>query len=406
MTNDDSSSDRGQQQPADLSAGGLPANVRVLGWASFWNDTASEMIFPLLPTFLISELGGNKVQLGVVEGLADTIGSVLRLFSGAWSDRLGKRKALVVGGYGTAATARALLGLVTAPWQLMAARAVDRIGKGIRTSPRDALIADSTPAELRGRAFGYHRSMDHLGAALGPLLATLFLAWRPGQVRELFQLAIIPSLVVIGLLSVGLREPRGEATEKQPPLRLTLRPFDRSFRVYLVALLVFALGNASDAFLLVRAKELGVREMWLPILWLVFHLAKSFGNQLGGRIVDRWGPRIPIVAGWSIYAAVYLGFAGATQAWHAWALFLGYAFYYAFSEPAEKTLVTQLAGAERKGLAFGWYNLAVGLSALPASLAFGALYQHYGPMTAFLWGAALALSAMLLLFGVRRPGLA
>lgn len=406
MTDGDASPQQPQQQPSDDSPDRLPANVRVLGWASFWNDTASEMIFPLLPIFLISELGGNKVQLGVVEGLADTIGSVLRLFSGAWSDRLGKRKALVVAGYGTAATARMFLAVLTAPWQLMAARAVDRIGKGIRTSPRDALIADSTPPELRGRAFGYHRSMDHLGAALGPLLATLFLAWRPGEVRSLFRLAILPGLLVLVLLCLGLREPRTDVATKQPPLRLTLRPFGRPFRIYLLALLVFALGNASDAFLLVRAQELGVQEMWLPILWLVFHLAKSSGNQLGGRIVDRWGPQTPILVGWSIYAAVYLGFACATQAWHAWALFLGYALYYALSEPAEKTLVTQLAGVEQKGLAFGWYNLAVGLSALPASLFFGTLYHHYGPLAAFLWGAALAFSAMLVFLGARRPLLA
>jgi MFS family permease len=403
MTHSDSPQDNQSRVSVSSRTFTLPRNVKLLGLASLLNDITSEMIYPLLPQFLLAVLGGNRVHLGVIEGMADLTASLLKLWSGGRSDRAGRRKGFVVFGYALATLARPLIGLAAAPWQVFAARTADRAGKGVRTSPRDALIADSTEPGARGYAFGFHRAMDHLGAAIGPLLASAFLLAWPGQVRALFLLTVLPGLVVVALLVLGLHETTttGPPTEK---LRLALAPFGRDFRLLLLALVVFTLGNASDAFLLVRAGELGVPTPLLPILWCVFHVAKSGGNLLASRAVDRLGPRPLILGGWGVYALIYLAFALATEAWHVWALFLGYAAFYALTEPAEKALIADLVGGERKGLAFGWYNFAIGVAALSSSLIFGALYEEFGALVAFGWGAALALFAALMLAGVRREG--
>ena len=379
----------------------LHPNVKLLGWASCLNDVASEMIFPLLPQFLITVLGGNRFYLGVIEGVADSAASLLKLWSGSWSDRAGGRRGFIVLGYALAACARPLIGITVAPWQLFAARIGDRIGKGVRTSPRDAMIADSTIPEARGRAFGFHRAMD-LGAAIGPILAAGFLWVWPDQLRVMFLLTLIPGLAVVLMLMLGLRE-TGLQRQEQEPQKLSLRSFNRDFRILLLALIVFSLGNSSDAFLLVRAGELGIATPYLPLLWFGFHVVKSIGNLLFGGLVDKVGARLPLGIGWLIYAGIYVAFAVANSAWQVWTVFLAYGVYYALTEPAEKTLVANLVGSERKGLAFGWYNLAVGVAALPASLLFGWLYQELGPLVAFGWGAALALLAACLLLAVRVP---
>jgi len=384
----------------DGSSNALPRNVKLLGYASLINDVASEMIYPLMPQFLIGVLGGNRFHLGIIEGVADSASSLLKLWSGAWSDRAGRRKGFVVFGYLLAAAARPLIGVATAPWHLFAARAADRIGKGVRAAPRDALIADSTPRQIRGRAYGFNRAMDHLGAAIGPLLASAFLFVWPNELRTLFLLTIVPGLAVAALVVWGLKE-QPIATTKEPP-RLALAPLGRNFRWYLAALAVFTLGNASDAFLLVRASELGVPTAMLPILWCAFHVVKSSGSLVAGRAVDRMGPRPLILVGWFVYAAVYLAFAMATEAWHVWALFLTYAVFFALTEPAERTLAAMLAGDEKKGLAFGWFNFAIGVAALPSSLIFGWIYEEFGAVAAFGWGASLALAAAALLAGIHK----
>jgi MFS family permease len=378
----------------------LPHNVKILGLASLLNDIASEMIFPLLPHFLLSVLHGDRLKLGAIEGAADSVASLLKLWFGGLSDRAGRREGYVLFGYSLTTVARPLIAVIVAPWQLLMLRLGDRFGKGIRTSPRDALIADSTDPSIRGRAFGFHRAMDHLGAAIGPLLASAFLFLWPEHYRTLFLATVLPGMLVVALLIFGLREtpptkPRAER------LHLTLRPFDGNFRLYLLALVVFTLGNSSDAFLLVRAGELGVPTVALPLLWSAFHVVKSSSNLLLGRAVDRFGPRRFIFLGWFVYAAIYLAFAGATATWEVWALFLSYALFYGLTEPAEKTLVAELIVSERRGLAYGWYNFAIGIATLPASLIFGALYQVYGALAAFGWGAALAFVAAILLIGVK-----
>jgi MFS family permease len=399
----------------------LPRNVWLLGFTSLLNDTASEMIAPLMPQFIIAVLGGDKAYVGLIEGVADSAASVLKLFSGGWSDRIGRRKGLIVFGYAVATLSRPLLAFALAPWHALVVRLGDRFGKGVRTAPRDAMIVDSTDKSMRGRAFGFHRAMDHVGAAIGPLLATLFLwqtsaagdtlsghaadviteqaAWESGHLRLLFLLTLVPGLMVVALVAFGLKEQRVHVPAGRR-LDLSLKPYPRSFKVYLLALLMFTLGNSSDMFLLVRAQELGVSLHLLPMLWLVFHVAKSVGNLLGGRAVDKLGPRRLLLAGWAWYAVVYLAFAYASSAWQVWALFLLYAVYYALTEPSEKTLVAHLVGSERAGLAYGWFNLLIGIGALPASLMFGALYEHFNAQIAFGVGSALALVSMVLLLFV------
>lgn len=387
--------------PTPASAEQLPRNVKVLGAASLLNDIASEMIFPLLPAFLKS-IGGTLVDLGLIEGVADSIASLLKLWSGSWSDRLGKRKGLVLVGYTMSALTRPLVAVLTAPWQLFAVRSTERVGKGIRTAPRDALIADSTAAGMHGRAFGFHRAMDHLGAAIGPLLAAGFLWLWPGEYRTLFLLTLLPGLAVLALLLFGLREqPPAAQPQHRQPMPWTLRLFDWPFRLYLLALVIFTLGNSSDAFLIWRASELGVPLEGLPLLWAAFHMVKSAGNWLAGAAVDRIGSKPMIVVGWLVYAGIYLAFALATEAWHVWVFFLAYAVFYSLTEPAEKTLVARLVGSERKGLAYGWFHFAIGIATLPASVLFGYLYKEYGALVAFSWSAALVVIAAALLVGVR-----
>ncbi len=395
-----------QASPAADPAAAAPAralswNVRLLGLASLLNDIAGEMIYPLVPMFLLNVLGAGTSALGAVEGVADSMASIVKLWSGSLSDRAGKRKIFVVAGYAMAAVARPIMGLATSSWQVLVVRSTDRLGKGIRAAPRNALVADSTDPRVRGRAFGYTRAMDHLGAVIGPLVAFSFLWARPDQLRTLFLLAAIPGVLVVLLVVFGLREKPIE-TRAAKGFQFTLKPFDRDFRVYLLALVVFSLGNSSDAFLLVRSGELGVPEEMLPLLWAAFHVVKSAGSMLAGPMVDRLGPRPLIYAGWVIYALIYLAFSLATGDGECWTFFLVYGLFYALTEPAERTLVANLVGPERKGLAFGWFNFAVGIVALPSSLMFGTLYESFGPRAAFTTSAALALAAIVLLAGVGR----
>lgn len=388
--------------PAPPATTSLPRNVKVLGLTSLLNDIATEMVYPLLPFFLQPILGaGYAATLGIIEGAAESVSSLLKLFSGGWSDRAGRRKGFVLVGYTLAVLTRPLLALVSAPWHLAVLRIGDRFGKGIRTAPRDALIADSAPRAMHGRAFGFHRAMDHLGAAIGPLLAAAYLWFVPEDYSTLFLLTAIPGLMVLALLVFALREPP-PVTPPKERLRLTLAPFDARFKLFLLALFVFTLGNSSDLFLLSRAREVGVTQAGVAALWCVFHIAKSAGNIVLGRAADRFGARPLIFLGWVVYAGVYLAFAFIDAPWQVWALFMAYALFYGLTEPAEKALAAELAGPERKGLAFGWFNFAIGVAAFPASAIFGWLYGQFGPVAAFGWGASLAAAAVLLLAFVPR----
>lgn len=389
----------------------LGGNVLWLSIVSLLNDAASEMIYPLLPYFLVSTLGATPAFLGLIEGVAESTASFLKLGSGWVSDRMSRRKPLIVWGYGIATVVRPLIAFVTAPWHVLVVRFSDRIGKGIRSAPRDALLAESVPAERRGIAFGFHRAADHAGAVIGPLLASLALLLVPGHLRWVFLMAFIPG--IISLLVIGFKV-KETAIERSPPPRADgaslLQRVREGYRGplggFLVVLVIFTLGNATDAFLLLRAQQLGVPLAAIPLLWGALHVSKMAFNVMGGSLADRVGSRRTMIMGWLVYAGTYAAFAYATVAWQAWALFLVYGLYYGLTEAPEKALIARLAPAERRGVAFGAYHFSIGIAALPASVIFGAIWGAYGPNAAFLFGAALALLAALLLpVLVRGPAL-
>jgi MFS family permease len=376
---------------------GISGNVLVLGMVSFLTDVSSEMIYPLLPLFLTMVLGAGPAFLGLIEGVAESTAAILKLGSGILSDRLPKRKGLVLAGYGISALARPLIALAMSPLAVLGIRFADRVGKGIRTSPRDALIADSVDASVRGKAFGFHRSMDHAGAIVGPLLATACIAWLALDLRTVFWLAAVPGLLAVALIFIKVRETGRMHLEDGSFLRLPPRG---RLRAYLLILFLFTLGNSSDAFLLLRASQLGVTPARIPLLWTFFHLVKMLASMPFGALSDRIGRRSVIVAGWGVYALAYGGFALATSELHIWLLFAFYGLFYGLTEGVEKALLADIASPSERGAAFGWYNCAVGVGALPASLIFGILWQRVGPHIAFGCGATLACLAgvLLLLF--------
>jgi MFS family permease len=378
----------------------LPAAVIALGLTSFFADVGSEMIFPLLPLFVTS-LGASTAFLGLVEGMADATSSLLKLASGYIADHTKRSKSLVLFGYGASALVRPLVALATAPWHVLAVRVTDRVGKGVRSTPRDALIANSVSKEQTGRAFGFHRAMDHAGAVVGPLVATALLGLGL-PLRHVFWVAVIPS--VLSVIAVAtVREPPSEAPRPSANPTLERGRLPGSLRSYFAILLLFSLGNSSDAFLLLRAKDLGVPLASLPLLWAVFHVAKLVSSYLGGGWADRIARPKLIVVGWLVYAATYIAFGVATQPWHAWALFIIYGTYYGLTEPAEKALVKDLAPAGVRGRAYGFYNFILGVSAIPAGVLTGWLWHAWSPFGALAVGAGIAtIAAVALLVWTRR----
>jgi MFS family permease len=382
---------------------------------SFFTDVSTEMIYPLLPVFLASVLGANASFIGAIEGVAETTASLLKLLSGWWSDRVGSRKILVVIGYGIATIVRPFTAATHSAGQVLAIRLTDRIGKGIRTSPRDALLADSAPAQARGRAFGFHAAADNAGAVLGPLLAFMILklqgvgsfdgtnrllAHDEQALRNVFWLAAVPGIIAMIVLIIVVRDvPHRAAEDNTAPGSIgdIGGGLTKRFWAYLVVVLLFTLGNSTDAFLLLRANQLGVPVAMAPILWALLNLVKSATGTYGGQLSDTIGRKPLIVGGWLLYAAVYFAFGWAAAAWQAWALFAVYGIFYGMTEGTEKALVADIVPRARRGSAFGWYNLAIGLGALPASLIFGAIWDRAGAPSAFVFGATLALIAALLM---------
>ncbi len=375
-------------------------NVLVLSLVSFLTDVSSEMIYPLLPLFLTGTLHAGASAVGLIEGAAESTAALLKLGSGWWSDRVRRRKPLVVLGYAVSSLARPLVAAAQAASQVLAVRVADRVGKGLRTSPRDALIADSVDPSIRGRAFGLHRAADHAGAVVGPLVAFAILRWRPETpLRSLFWLAAVPGVLAVIALAWGVKE-----AARAPPAARSAAGLSggmgRRFWAYLAVLLVFTLGNASDAFLLLRASQLGIGETLLPVLWAMLHVVKSVSSTPGGMLSDRLGRKPLIVVGWIVYAGVYVLFGRASAPWHVWALFAVYGLYFGLTEGVEKALVADLASPERRGAAYGWYNLALGVGALPASLVFGLVWDRFGSSAAFVYGAGLAFAAAVALLVV------
>lgn len=387
---------------------GLTRNVVILGFVSLLNDGASEMIYPLLPAFLTAVLGAGPAALGVIEGVAEATASLLKLYSGYLSDRVKRRKGWIVAGYSLSNMIRPLIAFSTSWMHVLVLRFSDRVGKGLRTSPRDAIIADSTPVEFRGKAYGFHRAMDHSGAIVGPLAATALLLVFHDDVKTIFLLSFIPGMLAVLMLFFGLKEKESESSRRSPAsfnFRAAWAEMPPGFRKYLGIILIFTLGNSTDAFLLLRAQQLGAPLALLPMIWVVLHIVKMVFSVPGGILSDRIGRKKVIVAGWVVYALVYAGFGAASQYWHAWALFAVYGIYFGLTEGVEKALVADFAPLHLRGSSFGLYHLMLGLGAFPASLLFGLVWQKFGSAAAFGMGAALALlaSMMLAALAVKKP---
>jgi MFS family permease len=387
----------------------LPPTVRRLGLVSLLTDASSEMIYPLLPSFLTGVLGAGPAFVGLVEGLAESVASLLKLASGRISDHMRRRKPLIVGGYTLSSLARPLVAAATAPWHVLVVRIADRIGKGVRGAPRDALLAQVTRREDLGRAYGFHRAMDHAGAVVGPLIASALLLLHL-DLRTVFALAALPALASMLVLVFAVREapsptpverpsapPKADETPGTPPA-------PRGLGGLLAVIGLFTLGNSSDAFLLLRAQGAGVALPLIPILWTAHHVVKSATSTAGGALSDRVGRRGAIAAGWVLYALAYAGLALATSPGPVWALFAVYGLHHALTEGPERALVAEMAAGETRGRAFGLYHAVTGALLLPASLITGALWQRISPAAALLTGAAIALvAAITLLAVVREP---
>jgi MFS family permease len=361
------------------------------------------MIYPLLPVFLVQTLGASQVFVGLVEGIAESTASFFTLFSGKISDRTPDRSRLIFFGYSLSSFSKPLIAIAQNPATVLFVRFFDRVGKGIRTSPRDALIADSVQSGYRGAAYRLHRTMDHTGAVLGPLIASVLLATVVTEMRVIFWLATIPAFLSVFLILWKVREvlPKDRVFSSAKGFRLPAP--DARLRSYLVILFIFILSCSSDAFLLLRAKELGVSVVMLPLIWMVFNLVKALTTLPGGLLADKIGRRRVILLGWMIYILVYLGFALAKTPDHAWVLFACYGLFYGLTEGSERAFLADLAPHHDKGLTFGWFYLITGLGAFPASIFFGWIWQTRGSQTAFLISAAISsVAAFLMLVFIRR----
>ncbi len=378
----------------------LPRNVWAATLTSFFTDISSEMLVHLLPLFLAEVLGAKTAAIGLIEGLAETTASLLKIFSGWISDRLQTRKWPTVIGYALSACSKPFF-LIVRSWPgVLVVRVADRIGKGIRTAPRDALIADSIDPAHRGIAFGLHRAGDTAGALIGTLGAALILTLShqgSALTAEAFQRVVLwsllPAFLAVLILILGARDVPVEGQREAP--RLTLRGFDRRFKLFLITIVIFTLGNSSDAFLILRAKERGLNTVHILLMVAGFNLIYTLASGPAGALSDRIGRRRLLIGGWIVYALIYGGFALAQTGWHIALLYACYGLYYAANEGIAKALIADLVPAERRGTAYGVYNAAIGLAALPASYLAGLLWQTIAPSAPFIFGASLALIAAL-----------
>jgi MFS family permease len=412
---------------------GLPRPVWLLGWVSLATDAASEAIYPLLPFFLTRVLSAGAVSLGIVEGAAEAANSLLKIASGRWADRSRAKRPLVLLGYGVSSAVRPLVALATTWTQVFLVRMLDRVGKGVRGAPRDAMLAGWAEPTTRGKVYGFHRGMDHIGAVIGPALASLFLFFFPERYRTLFALTIVPGTIAVLLIllvpepdapeysgTFGSKHPQAPSPKhykhfehqqhpqhQQHPEHLEHLehledpdPLPRRFYSFMGVLALFALGNSTDAFLLLKLTDAAGGVQFVPLMWAALHVVKAAVSMVGGMWSDRIGRRAVIACGWLIYALVYGGFATSTSLAGLLAWFMLYGFYFGFAEGTEKALVADLAPVSRRGTAFGLYNAVTGLGALLASIVFGAVWSAFGSSAAFWLGAGLALAATVMLFVV------
>ncbi len=390
----------------------LTGNVIALSVVSLLNDTSSEIIYPLLPTFLAMTMGATPFVIGLIEGFAESVSSLLKLVSGHLSDKFGKRKLPVFAGYTLASVLRPLLAFATTWQHVLLVRVGDRVGKGIRVAPRDALLAASVAESDRGLAFGFNRAADHLGAVIGPMVAFVLLYFlsqdhlnpTSDDYRQVFLFAAVPVILGLFVIIFFVKEQDTKDFPKEDTqLKFSLKGFDGNFKKFLVVLVVFTLSNSTDAFLLLRAQHAGVSLTYLPLLWMALHLSKVLSSLFFGDLSDRFGRRRLIFGGWILYAIVYLGFAFVSGAVEVLVLFLLYGIYFGMTEGVEKALVADLVPKEKHGTAYGLYNLAFGIAVFPASLMFGFIWYQFSAGTAFVVSAIISTIAAFMLLTVKNP---
>jgi MFS family permease len=378
---------------------GLNRNIFFTGLVSFFMDFSSEMVYPLVPLFLSSVLGVPKSVIGLIEGIAESTASLLKVFSGWLSDKLGHRKWLMALGYGISTLSRPLI--ATAPnWgQVLSSRFMDRFGKGVRNAPRDALIAESCQENNLGRSFGFHRGMDTLGAVVGPAVAFGLLAYFNGQYRLVFWLSMIPGALAVLIIILFIQETRACPIPEAERPKLGWRSFSGSYKFFVAVAALFSLGNSSDVFLILRAQNVGIPLAVIPLVYLVFNVVYGLGALPAGILSDRIGPKPIIFLSFILFGLIYLGFAQAERPVHIWCLFIAYGVFMAMTEGVQKAFLATIIPQEFKATGFGLYNTLVGLAVLPASLIAGFLWDRVGPPATFLYGTATAwLAAGLFLF--------
>ena len=375
---------------------GFGKNVFVAGLVSFFMDVSSEMIYPLVPLFLANVLGVNKSVIGLIEGVAESTASLLKVFSGWFSDRIGNRKWLMAAGYGISTLSRPIVALATGWHHVMGSRFMDRFGKGVRTAPRDAIIAESSESAFLGRAFSFHRSLDTMGAVVGPALAFLFLGIFSNNYRTVFWLSMIPGAVAVLLIIFFITEKKKVSAAHSERPKLTLKLFDWRFKFFVLIAALFAIGNSSDVFLILRAQQIGIPALMIPIVYLLFNLIYSLSAIPAGIAADRFGRKRVILLGFGLFAVLYYGFAIAGNTTTIWVLFGFYGLFMGLTEGIQKAFLATIIPSDFKATAFGVYNTAVGLAMLPASLIGGWLWDHVSPAATFYYGAVTAgLSAVL-----------
>ncbi len=379
---------------------GISKNVFALGSTSLLTDVSREMIYPLLPLYLRSVLGASTTFVGLVEGIAESTSSVLKLVSGWLSDRIRKRKTLLMWGYSLSAVTRPLIAIATAGWHILLVRFVEKVGKGIRVPPRDALIAESCAPENRGRGFGLHRSMDNVGSIVGPLLASSLLLYLNNDYRSLFWVSSIPALLAIGILTFVVSEEPREISKIDAPSenrRLDLKQFNKKFKLFLIATVIFEMANSSNAFLLLRVQDIGLPLELIPIIYLFSNIFKTISSMPGGILSDKLGRRNVLIVGWIIYGISYFGFAFITSVTQAWVIFGIYGLFSGMTEGVKKAFVADLVPKEARGSAYGIHSFLVSFPQLPASLLLGFLWQKFNAAVAFSVGASFSIVAALFL---------
>jgi len=369
---------------------GFGRNVFVAGLVSFFMDVSSEMIYPLVPLFLANVLGVNKSVIGLIEGIAESTASLLKVFSGWFSDRIGNRKWLMAAGYGISTLSRPIVALATGWHHVMGSRFMDRFGKGVRTAPRDAIIAESTEKTHLGRAFGFHRSMDTLGAVFGPMLAFFLLGIFSNNYRWVFWLSMIPGAIAVLLIILFITEKKKSFLSYTERPKLTLKHFDRRFKFFVLIATLFAVGNSSDVFLILRAQHIGVPVVMIPLIYLLFNLIYSISSIPAGIAADRFGRKRVILTGFILFAILYYGFAIAKDTRTIWILFGFYGLFMGLTEGVQKAFLATIIPSDFKATAFGIYNTAIGLAMFPASLIGGWLWDNISPSATFYFGSITA----------------